>query len=427
MGIAKPLFRTEQPGPGFRLHLHRTKAFKTVAARLVLGADLDNDTAARALVPRVLGRGTKRLPALRDLQIELDGLFGASLSGDARKVGERHLVQFRADWVADRLAGAPVTDRMCALLAESLHEPATNGDGTLRNDVIVQERKMAADEAAAIFDDKARYARRRLLDAMCRGEAYARPAIGRLEEIRALGATEVQRAYEQLVSRAPADLFLVGDLTWRQAERFARRLGLARRRTARLHRTQRRAPKRVRTVREEQDVGQAKLAMGFRTTLGVRHKLQPALVLMNALFGGSPVSKLFKQVREKASLCYAIHSGLERTKGLVLVHAGIEAENYRRVRRLVLKQLDALREGDIAPEEAAMAAGSLVSGLRSLRDSPGAIIDFAVERAVNGLPADLDGLIRDLREVTIRDVARAARTVELDTVFFLSNGKAAAK
>jgi predicted Zn-dependent peptidase len=415
------LFSTWRLGSGFRLHLRRTRAFKTVTARLVFHADLDDMTAARALVPRILARGTRRLPSLRDVQIELDRLYGAALHGEASRMGERQLVQFQAEWVRDAIAGAPLREQMGALLAEYLRDPAVDADGGLRASVIAQERKNQADEAAAVFDDKARYARHRLLEVMCKGEPFARPAIGREEEIRALRTDDVRAAYEDLLARAPADLFLVGDLSVAEAKAFAKGLGLDRRpgtREPRPTRT-RKAPPRVRTVVEKQKVGQAKLAMGFRTSVRLESPLYPALALMNALYGGTPVGKLFKKVREQASLCYSVHSTTERTKGLVLVQAGIDAKNYARARALILEQLLDLRAGRVGAEEAKLTRGVMLSSVRGMRDSPGAIIDFGLERAILGLPADLDGLLRGLRKVTIRDVARVARTVELDTVYLL--------
>ncbi len=416
-----PLFTTSKLGSGFRLHLRRTRAFKTVTARLVFHADLDGRAAARALVPRVLARGTRRLPSLRDVQVELDRLYGAALHGEASRMGERQLVQFQAEWVRDAIAGAPLRERMGALLAEYLRDPATDADGGLRAAVIAQERKNQADEAAAVFDDKARYARHRLLEVMCKGEPFARPSIGREEEIRALRTEDVRAAYEDLLARAPADLFLVGDLSAAEAKAFAKGLGLDRRPRTRAPRPTRtgKAPTRVRTVVEKQKVGQAKLAMGFRTSVRLESPLYPALALMNALYGGTPVGKLFKKVREQASLCYSVHSATERTKGLVLVQAGIDAKNYARARGLILEQLDDLRAGRVGAEEQRLTRGVMLSSVRGMRDSPGAIIDFGLERAILGLPADLDGLLRGLRRVTIRDVARAARTVELDTVYLL--------
>ncbi|MFI5403068.1 MAG: EF-P 5-aminopentanol modification-associated protein YfmF [Planctomycetota bacterium] len=415
------LFSTWRLGSGFRLHLRRTRAFKTITARLVFHADLDGMTAARALVPRILARGTRRLPSLRDVQIELDRLYGAALHGEASRLGERQLVQFQAEWVRDAIAGAPLRERMGALLAEYLKDPAVDADGGLRAAVIAQERKNQADEAAAVFDDKARYARHRLLEVMCKGEPFARPSIGREEEIRALRTDDVRAAYEDLLARAPADLFLVGDLSVAEAKAFAKGLGLDRRPGTREPRPTRKgkAPARVRTVVEKQKVGQAKLAMGFRTSVRLASPLYPALALMNALYGGTPVGKLFKKVREQASLCYSVHSTTERTKGLVLVQAGIDAKNYARARALILEQLLDLRAGRVGAEEAKLTRGVMLSSVRGMRDSPGAIIDFGLERAILGLPADLDGLLRGLRKVTIRDVARVARTVELDTVYLL--------
>jgi len=418
---SKPLFRTATVGDGVRLHLLRTRAFKTIAARLVLHANLDDATAARALVPRVLGRGTRRLDSLLAMQIELDRLFGASLGGDVRKLVDRHLVQIRSDWILDRLAGEPLLEQMGKLFGEFLHDPASDEGGGLRETIVAHERKMMADEAASIIDDKGRYARFRLVEEMCRGEAFARPAIGRLEEIRAVQASDVDRAYRWLLERAPADLFLVGDLTMRHARVFARALRLGGRRPARVKRTRRKRPDGVRTVKERERIEQARLAMGFRTRIKVDSPLVPALVVMNALFGGLPIGKLFKVVRERESLCYAVHSIVERTKGILFVQAAIQAGNYAKARRLILKQLDELQRGVISAESFEQARGMLLGGVRAMRDSPGALIDYALDRVANGSVADLEAQLRDLEAVTIADVTRAARSVELDTVFFLGS------
>jgi predicted Zn-dependent peptidase len=416
----KGLFRSKDLGGGFRVHLYRTQAFKTIHAHLVFHADLDDATAARALVPRVLGRGTQRYPDLRSFQTALDLLFGATLTGDARKIGERQLLVYRAEWVTDRFAGQPLLAEVGRIWGELLHEPASDADGGLRESFILQERKMQADEAEAVFDDKGRYARHRLIEEMCKGEAFARPAYGRVAEIRALSVDDVRRAHRQVIERAPADLFVVGDLSWTHAVRLARGLKLSpNRKTARIRKTRRRPVKKVRTIQEKRDIGQGKLEMGFRTSIGLSSTLYPSLVLTNVLFGGSPVGKLFKTVREQASLCYSISSGVERTKGLVLVQAGIDPKNYAQARRLILKQLDELRAGRVSDEEFGRAREILLSSMRSMRDSPAALTEFALERSVNGVADDFEGLMKELGAVTVGDIKKAARTVQLDTVYFL--------
>ena len=420
MATHKPLFRTETLGPGLRLHHRRTRAFKTVSARLAFVTELDDRTASRALIPRLLSRGTRRFPTLEAIQIELDRLYGATLGGEARKIGERQVIQFRSDWVHDRIAGAPLLEEMGELLAELLHEPAD-----WSAPIFERERQILLDEARAVFDDKARYARRRLVEEMCRREPYARASIGRESEIAAVTSESVREAFDDLVQRAPAELFLVGDLTWRDALRFAKRLRLhQRQKLRRLSRPRRVEVGRVRTVREVEELNQAKLQLGFRTPIRMGTKRYASLVLANALFGGTPVGRLFKEVREKASLCYAISSSVERSKGLVFVQAGIDPAAYSKARRMILKQLQALQDGDIHADSLEQARAMLVSGLRSMHDSPAAVMEFALERSLNGIEPDVERLRDELLAVHARSIAAAARTIELDTVYLLTNGSA---
>ena len=370
------------------------------------------------MVPRMLARGIQRLPSIRAIQIELDALYGASLAGDSRKIGERQVIQFRADWVLDRIAGAPLLQSMGDLLAEQIHDPAPWTEA-----IFERERKVLIDEARSVFDDKGRYARQRLVEEMCRHEAYARPGIGHEAEIKKLTLADVENAYTDLLSRAPVDLFLVGDLTFRQATRFAKRLRLA---ATKRRRTPRGGAKvdagRVRTVRETEKIAQAKLQMGFRTPIRMGNRRYASLVLANALFGGTPVGLLFKEVREKASLCYAISSAIVRSKGLVLVHAGIDPAQYIKARRMILKQLDSLRNGDINKAALDQSRAMILSGLKSMHDSPAALIEFALERALNGIEPDVERLRADISSVTPAGIAAAARTIQLDTVFLLTNG-----
>ena len=58
----------------------------------------------------------------------------------------------------------------------------------------------------------------------------------------------------------------------------------------------------------------------------------PALYVFNELFGGSPSSRLFLNVREKHSLCYYVSSLLDIRKGLLLVSSGVQAQNIEKAK-----------------------------------------------------------------------------------------------
>ena len=47
-----------------------------------------------------------------------------------------------------------------------------------------------------------------------------------------------------------------------------------------------------------------------------------ALMVFNAVYGGSVTSKLFSNVRERLSLCYYANSVIEKHKGIMVVASG---------------------------------------------------------------------------------------------------------
>ena len=81
------------------------------------------------------------------------------------------------------------------------------------------------------------------------------------------------------------------------------------------------APDAPREVREALDVTQGKLCIVFRTGCTARDESYPALLMLNAIYGGGVTSKLFQNVREQMSLCYYAGSSIEKFKGVMVVSA----------------------------------------------------------------------------------------------------------
>ena len=82
-------------------------------------------------------------------------------------------------------------------------------------------------------------------------------------------------------------------------------------------------------------------------------------------------------------------------------------------------QLRLTAEGQITEAELAAAKSAIISGLRSVPDSPRALENFYGTLFLCGHSDDLDARIAAVEAVTIADVARCAATVKLHTVFFL--------
>ena len=150
-------------------------------------------------------------------------------------------------------------------------------------------------------------------------------------------------------------------------------------------------------------------------------------MVYNGVLGGGVHSKLFQNVREKASLAYYVYSRLERFKGLMAVSSGIELKNKDKALEIILKQLDEIKKGNISEQEMEATKKSMETDLKSLRDSQMGVVDFYLSQTVAGTDDNFNDVIEKIWKVTPEDVAKAASKTELDTVYFLTAPDAAKK
>ena len=101
------------------------------------------------------------------------------------------------------------------------------------------------------------------------------------------------------------------------------------------------------------------------------------------------------------------------------VNAGIDGSKQREVKEAIFAQLEACRAGNISENELSAAKESILSGLRSVYDSPGAIEGFFSTAAISGLGRTPEVYAQQIRAVTVGDVVEAARTVTFHSAFFL--------
>ena len=170
---------------------------------------------------------------------------------------------------------------------------------------------------------------------------------------------------------------------------------------------------------ETMEIFQAKLAMGFVTPITNADPRFAAMQLFNTVFGAGMTSKLFVQLREKQSLCYAVGSGYYGSKGLLTVHAGIDSSRFRETKKAILEQLKACQNGDITAQELDAAKQAILSSLQAVYDSPGAMESFFSTSALSGLNRTPERYAEEISAATAADVVEAAKSVCFHSSFLL--------
>ena len=98
------------------------------------------------------------------------------------------------------------------------------------------------------------------------------------------------------------------------------------------------------------DITQGKLVIGLNVNTENEDDKYVAL-MYNMLLGGGANSKLFQNVREKASLAYTAGSMYIRQKNNIFIRCGIEIKNYNKAKEIIEKQLEDLKNGQFSEEE----------------------------------------------------------------------------
>ncbi|BBI34371.1 putative inactive metalloprotease YmfF [Cohnella abietis] len=411
-----------------RLHVLPTKRFKTFALSLFAGVPLSNaGVTPIALTPFVLRRGTETYPETIAFRERLDDLYGAGFGFDLYKRGEHQIVQFRLDIINDRFVS--VTDSLLgealSFLGEVVTSPALDSSGKFRSKYVEAEKTTVSKRIDAIINDKIRYASERCVEEMCKNEPFSLPALGRKDELAALNADSLYEAYKKWLQEASFDLYVSGDTTLEEvqalvAKSFKLPSGQPSSYTAPEVKP---ARSEVQTIVERLDIGQGKLNMGLRVGVTYGSEQYAALLVYNGLLGAFPHSKLFVNVREKASLAYYASSRLDGHKGILTLQSGIEVANYERAVKIIREQLEAMKAGEFALDDLKRTKAMITNQLRELQDSAFERISFDFSSILSGVERSGESFIAEIEAVTPEMVKAVAQDVELDTIYFLRDRK----
>ena len=417
------MIQTIQLAPAVTLRYYPDSRFKKGALSIQLLRPMcEEEASLNALLPAVLLRGTRNYPDLRAITEHLDELYGAAVCTMVRRVGDLQTVGFYLSFLEDRFAmtGDAVMAPVLSFLEEILLQPRLE-DGCFPASFVDSEKKNLISTIESERNDKRTYASVTMLRQMCQGDSFAVPRLGRRKTVAAITPQGLYEHYLHLLRTSPVEIFYVGSAPAQKVCRLLEPLAGA------LAAQPMELPKHTPFVpqveasefSEEMDVAQGKLSMGFTTGVTNRSPDFAAMQVFNALYGAGMTSKLFVHVREKLSLCYYAGSAYYGSKGLMTVSSGIDPANYSRAKEEILEQLRQCQQGNISAEELAAGKKAILSSLRSTPDSPGALEGYYGTALISGLGWELEQYIQAVEAVTAEDVARAANTVKLHTVFLL--------
>lgn len=415
---------------GVRFSSIRENRFKTVRMSVHFLWPLAEQTvSSNAILPFLLSRASRKYPDFTRLNEHLADLYGAVLDADVQKLGDVQVLSVSASGIADRysLHGEKVSSELSRLLCSMIFDPPLE-NGFFPVEGFEQEKRQLTEMVDSEFNDKRAYAKLRCEQMMCAKEPYGIGRCGTRQQIQKLDRENLTQAWENLIHHARAEIMVLGDCDpdpiFKDFNAAFQSLG----RTDAVD-----CPTKVISAAEKSaetaekiEVVQSKLVLGFRTACAEPDAKVPAMKLCNALYGGTPNSKLFMNVREKLSLCYYCSSLYNPVKGIMLVQSGVETANIDRAKKEILAQLKEVQDGNFDESEISAARLSLCNSYHTLSDSLDGLEAWYLSQTFRNRIRKPEEEADLVRAVTKEEIVEAARNITLDTVYRLEGSGAEA-
>ncbi len=136
-----------------------------------------------------------------------------------------------------------------------------------------------------------------------------------------------------------------------------------------------------------------------------------ALAVLDSIFGGSTSSRLFREVREKRGLAYAVGSYNEQytDSGLIATYVGTREDNVEEACSIIGAELARLRAEPVSDEELSRGKENVKGRLVLSSESTAARMSRISRATLFGMPIDsLDEMLAKVDAVSVEDLTELA-------------------
>ncbi|WP_137597539.1 EF-P 5-aminopentanol modification-associated protein YfmF [Paucilactobacillus kaifaensis] len=407
---------------GVDLHVISTPQFKTNQILINFSTQQSKkNITARSLLADLLETSTHKYPTQTALARQMSSLFGAYVGTNVTRMGNLHTLRVRASFVNDQYAVAGLTDQIIDLLHEMIFHPLIDND-SFDEPTFTLQRNNLQSSIKALADDKQFYAGMQLRDLYFKdGSLLKIPSFGQLSDLPKLSAESLVTTYRDMVVNDRINIVVLGNVDEQHiAEEFSQFEFQPRSASFGplfYQQTPIIEPKRK---QQTQKLNQAKLNLAYQLPIYYQEKDYYASLVMNGILGGSPLSKLFVNVREKASLAYYASSQHNAFNGLFSIQTGIQSENRKQVERLIQDQVTAVMQGEFDSELLQEVKDGIVNQYETGLDISSNIVEQVLLDKITQSRTDTQILVQEIKAVTASDVVHVANQLRLQAVYYLN-------
>ena len=406
----------------YNLHLIKTNKFKTLFFKVILSEKLiKDDITIRNLLLDNLLSSSLDYPTMRDVSIKRQDLYGASISMVSRRIGNHAFIEYTMSILNPRFTEESMLKDSIEFYSNLLYKPNVK-NGSFDEELFEMSKENLRKEILMTNERPDVYGFTRFKECIDKNAEFSYHQSGYLQDLDSITSSSLYEYYNHVLDNDICDIYVIGDFDFNEVELLIKD-------NFRFKNTKRTDSyeivlsndRNIKEVIEDSSFNQSKLFIGFKLTDFNLDDKKYALILFNIIFGNSPESRLFKEVREEKSLAYSITSAYRRLDNFYYVSAGISYINYEKVLSTIKKCLADIQNNGITDEELDKAKVLYLSILNDAMESPSSIVDLYFTESYFGNDS-FEKQLKMSQSITKEDIIRVANLLKIDTIYLLKEG-----
>ena len=413
---------------GIKVHCIETKKFKTNLMTAVITLPLNRERVTfNSVIPAVLKRGTENLKTQEEIAKKLEEMYGAEFDCGIEKIGDNHVLKFYLETLNDNFIPKDYKENLTAesinLLLDIIFNPYTENN-KFKEEYVEAEKNNIKLLIQAKIDNKDAYALNSCIEEMYKEKPYSLYKYGYIEDLEKINAQNLYEYYKEIIEKAKIDIFFSGDINAKEIEQEVEEnckiKELVGRDAKIIVNKEEKQKQEIKNKEDKMDVTQGKLVIGLDVNYTSENAKFP-ISIYNVILGESATSKLFQNVREKASLAYTARSNYVRQKSNIFIRCGIKIENFDKALEIIKKQLEDMKNGDFTEEDLENAKKYMISGITSIQDEQDSEVTYYIGQELSEKFTTFEKYAKKIEEVSMQDVKDVANSIDINTIYFLRN------
>lgn len=400
----------------FNIHIITTDKFKSISMKVNFKKQIEkHDITYRNLLTKVLLQSSKDYPTKQSLEIATEDLYNQGISATNYISGNYIITSFNTNFLNEIYTEKNMNERSIKFFLDLIFKPNLNNKQFAYFDLV---QRLVKDEIDTIKDNPKSYSIQRLSEEM--NENSYNP-IGYLEDLESITNDDLFNYYESMLKSDLIDIFIIGNIDADKIKNLINEkfnINTIKKPSKSHFITYNKFRKKVNNVVENMPLEQAKLCLGFKLNNLTDFEIKYVMSVYCYILGGGPDSKLFKNVREKHSLCYNISCFHRPVTNTMIITAGVNKEDVKKCISLIKKEMTKMTKGDFKDSDIESAIIIGINALKEIEDYQSSIIKIFESHEYLNFDL-LDERSSSIKNVTKDDVINLSKKIHLDTIYLL--------